>query len=99
MKVVFTAPALEDLREISVYMKSHDPGSMKHFEQRLSAVLLRVSMWPESAYEVSERHDVRLVTLRRYPFKIYYTLDSQTKCDTGYVRDRHGNEKVQPPYA
>jgi hypothetical protein len=26
-------------------------------------------------------------------------LDSQTKCDTGYVRDRHGNEKVQPPYA
>ena len=74
MKVVFTAPALEDLREIRVYMKSHYPRSMKHFEQRLSAVLLRVSMWPESAYEVSERHDVRLVTLRSYPFKIYYTI-------------------------
>jgi hypothetical protein len=25
-------------------------------------------------------------------------LDSQTKCDTGYIRDRHGNT-VHPPHA
>jgi hypothetical protein len=24
------------------------------------------------------------------------SVDSQTKCDTGYVRGRHGNE-IQPP--
>ena len=26
----------------------------------------------------------------------WHRLDSQTKCDTGYVRGRHGNE-IQPP--
>jgi len=63
MKVVFTAPALEDLREIRVFMTSHYPGSMKPFEQRLGALLLRIGMWPESAYQVSERREVRLVAL------------------------------------
>jgi hypothetical protein len=28
---------------------------------------------------------------------IWLNLDSQTKCDTGYIRDRHGNT-VQPPH-
>jgi len=35
---------------------------------------LRISTWPKSAYEVSERPGVRLIPLRRYPYKIYYTI-------------------------
>jgi hypothetical protein len=32
MKVVFTKPALEDLRSIRTYIKSHYPGSLRPFE-------------------------------------------------------------------
>ncbi len=32
------------------------------------------------------------------PLQGWDLLDSHTKCDTGYVRDRHGNT-VQPPHA
>jgi plasmid stabilization system protein ParE len=66
MKVVFAEPALEDLRSIRTYLKSHHPGTLKPFEQRLSARLLRIGMWPKTAYGVSERPGVRLVPLA-YP--------------------------------
>jgi hypothetical protein len=31
-----------------------------------------------------------------YPLFTKKLVDSQTKCDTGYVRDRHGTD-IQPP--
>jgi hypothetical protein len=33
---------------------------------------------------------------RRTPPRTRSTVDSHSKCDTGYVRSRHGNE-LQPP--
>ena len=74
MKAVFTAPALEDLRDIRDYLRSNYPSALPGFERVLRAALQRIGLWPHSAYTVEGRPNVRAVPLRRYPYRVFYTI-------------------------
>lgn len=78
MKVVYTTEALADLDGIFSYIANHHPAVSEAFQIRLHAVIARVSRWPESAQEVTERPGVRVVPLIRYPYKIFYQVSNDT---------------------
>lgn len=48
----------------------------------------------DAIIDVVGRETLKSIAPRNRPFLV----DPQTKCDTGYVRGRHGNE-IQPPHA
>ena len=75
MKVVFTSAALADLDDILGYTAANYPTLLGPVELRIRAVVERIGRWPESARRVDERANVRVVSVRRYPFKIFYRID------------------------
>lgn len=78
MRVVYTTEALADLDGILGYIANNYPAISEAFQNRLHAVIARVSRWPESAHEVAERPGVRVVPLIRYPYKIFYRISNET---------------------
>ena len=74
MKVIFTDPALEDIKAIHAYITARYPHVSLSVERRFRLVLARIGAWPESAQRVVERPDVRVVPLVRYPYKIFYRI-------------------------
>lgn len=78
MRVVYTTEALADLDGIFSFIANNYPAISEAFQDRLHAVVARVSRWPESAQEVSERPGVRVVPLIRYPYKIFYRVSNET---------------------
>lgn len=74
MKVVFTAAALSDLKEILIYTSQHYPSSIAPLESRIRAVIAHIQRWPQSTRLVEERRAVRVIPLTRYPFKIFYRV-------------------------
>jgi plasmid stabilization system protein ParE len=74
MKVVYTAEALRDLDEVLAFIESNYPTVSAPFQKRLRALQQRLGRWPKSAEEVEQRAGVRVVPLRRYPYKIFYQV-------------------------
>ena len=74
MKAVFTPGPRSDLDDILSYLASHYPGSVDAFERRLTLVLRRLEMWPESAAAVTNHSAVHVVPLVRYPYKIFHRV-------------------------
>ena len=74
MRVVFTAAAVEDLETITTYLAANYPRAGPAVERRLRIVIARIARWPESSQRVSERPEVRMAPLVRYPYKIFYRL-------------------------
>lgn len=74
MKVVFTDEALRDLDDISIWLKAHYPGVGAAVERRLQLVVAHVARWPESMRASAGRPGVRVATLGRYPYKIFYRV-------------------------
>lgn len=72
MRIIFTEPALEDLKEIFTRVATQYPHVSASVERRLCLVLARIERWPESAQEVLERPGVRMVPFIRYPYKVFY---------------------------
>jgi plasmid stabilization system protein ParE len=48
MKVVFTAAAQNDLREIGEWLAEHYPAVAPHVERRIRDIVARIGRWPES---------------------------------------------------
>jgi toxin ParE1/3/4 len=74
MRVVFTEAAINDLREISTYLTEHYPSVARSVERRLRLIMARLGRWPKSAKTVMGRPGVRVVSLVRYPYKVFYTI-------------------------
>ena len=74
MKVVYTDEALRDLDEILTYITANYPTAYAPFEKRLHTAVARIGAWPESAAEVVQRPGVRMVSLVRYPYKMFYRV-------------------------
>ena len=74
MKVVWTDEALRDLDEIAEYVATHYPKVAPAIEDRIRAVVGRISRWPQSARRSAQRPDVRVVPLGRYPYTIFYRV-------------------------
>jgi toxin ParE1/3/4 len=78
MKVVYTAKAVQDLEDIADWLRTHYPTIAPDVERQIRAAVRRISHWPESARRSSKRPDVRVVTLVRYPYNIFYRITDNT---------------------
>lgn len=77
MKIVFTETALSDLSQIFEFLASNYPTLVGPVEQRINSVLARLQDWPESARKVTQRTNVRVVPLIRYPYRIFYRITNE----------------------
>ena len=79
MKLVYSRRALADLDEITTYYAaSASPTIAKSIERRLSHVIDRICHTPEAAPRVSQRSQVRVAAVVRYPFRIFYPVRDDT---------------------
>ena len=79
MKLVYSRQALADLDEIATYYSaSASPAIAQSIERRLSDVIHRICRVPEAAPRVSQRSQVRMVAVVRYPFRIFYRVRDNT---------------------
>jgi toxin ParE1/3/4 len=78
MKVVYTEEALRDLDAIADWLILHYPAVAPAVERRIRHVVAHIARWPESSRRSSGRPDVRVVSLGRYPYKIFYRVAGDT---------------------
>jgi toxin ParE1/3/4 len=75
MKLVYSSRAFADLdRILGWYSVNASPAIAESIEQRLDDVVDRICLAPESAPRLSRRSQVRVVTVVRYPFQIFYRV-------------------------
>jgi plasmid stabilization system protein ParE len=78
MKVVYTAAAQNDLRNIGEWLATHYPVIAPRVEERIRDVVTHIVRWPESAPCSAGREGVRVVPLGHYPYKIFYRVTTDT---------------------
>jgi len=79
VKPVYSRRALADLNEIATYYSaSANPAIAASIERRLVDVIDRICRAPQAAPRVSQRSDVRVVAVVRYPFRIFYRVRDDT---------------------
>jgi len=79
MKLVYSRRALADLAEIAAhYAASASPAIADSIGQRLEDVIDRILRVPKAAPKLSQRSDVRVVAVIRYPFRIFYRVRKNT---------------------
>jgi toxin ParE1/3/4 len=74
MKVVYSAAAQNDLREIGEWLAAHYPVIAPRVERRIRDVVAHIARWPESAPRSAGREGVRVVPLGHFPYKIFYRV-------------------------
>lgn len=78
MKVVYTDAALRDLDDITAWLSVHYPGLGVAVDQRMRIVVAHIARWPESMRASAHRPGVRVATLGRFPYKIFYRVRGDT---------------------
>jgi plasmid stabilization system protein ParE len=79
MKPVYSRRALADLDQmLAWYSANAGPAMAVAIEQRLDDVVDRICNAPESAPRLSQRSQVRVVAVIRYPFRIFYRIRKDT---------------------
>jgi plasmid stabilization system protein ParE len=79
MKIVYSRRALADLEQIADYYSSHaSPSVANSIRRRFLDVIERVRSSPEIASRVTQRSDIRVIPVIRYPFQIFYRVRSDT---------------------
>ena len=79
MKLVYSRRALADLDGISAYYAAHaSPAIANSVGRRLEDVIDRICRVPQSSPRVSQRSEVRVATVVRYPFRIFYRVRKDT---------------------
>jgi plasmid stabilization system protein ParE len=75
MKLIYSRRALADLDQIRSHYAAHaSPAIAEAIGRRLENVVDRICRVPEAAPHVSQRSQVRVVAVVRYPFRIFYRL-------------------------
>jgi plasmid stabilization system protein ParE len=75
MKLVYSRRALADLDQIKTYYGANaSPAIAEAIGRRLENVIDRICRVPEAAPRVSQRSQVRVVAVVRYPFRIFYRV-------------------------
>lgn len=74
MKVVYTAAAQNDLRDIGEWLAAHYPAIAPRVERRIRDIVAHIGRWPESAHRVAGCEGVRVVPLGHYPYMIFYRV-------------------------
>jgi plasmid stabilization system protein ParE len=79
MKLVYSRRALADIDGIAAYYAANaSPAIAESIERRLSDVIDRICRVPEAAPRVSQRSQVRVAAVVRYPFRIFYRVREDT---------------------
>jgi len=79
MKLVYSRRALADLDGIATYYAANaSPAIAESIQRRLTDVADRICHAPEAAPRVSQRSQVRVAAIVRYPFRIFYRLRGDT---------------------
>jgi toxin ParE1/3/4 len=79
MKLVYSRRALADLDKIaSYYTATASPAIAESIGLRIARTINRISHAPESAPRLSQRSQVRVVVVVRYPFRVFYRLRGDT---------------------
>jgi len=79
MKLVYSRRALTDLNEIAAYYNaSASPAIAESIATRLETVIDRICRLPKAAPRVSQRSQVRVAAIVRYPFRIFYRVRGET---------------------
>jgi toxin ParE1/3/4 len=79
MNPVYSRRALADLEQIANYYSTNaSPAIAESIERRFREVIDRVCRMPDAAPHVSQRSQVRVVTVVRYPFRIFYRVRENT---------------------
>jgi toxin ParE1/3/4 len=76
MKVVYTEEALRDLDAIADWLIVHYPTVAPAVERRIRSIVAHIARWPESSRRSARRPGVRVVSLGRYPYRIF--IESRT---------------------
>jgi toxin ParE1/3/4 len=75
MKLVYSRRALADLDRIAMYYAANaNPAIAEAVGHRLGNVIERIGRMPGAAPRVSQRSQVRVVAVVRYPFRIFYRV-------------------------
>lgn len=75
MTPVYSRRALADLRMIGTYYTSMaSPAVARAIEQRLIAVIDQICLAPLAAPRLARRTNLRVVSVTRYPFRVFYRL-------------------------
>jgi toxin ParE1/3/4 len=75
MKVVYSPRATRDIHQIAAYYRSvADPRIARAIGVRIERVITRLARNPLSAPAVTERPEVRMALVLRYPYKIFYRI-------------------------
>ncbi len=79
MRLVYSRQALADIDEIATYYATNASSAIAaSIERRLGDVIDRICRLPEAAPRVSQRSQVRVVAVVRYPFRIFYRVRDDT---------------------
>ena len=75
MKPVYSPRALADLEEIATYYSTNaSPVIADSIERRFREVIDRICRVQDAAPRLSQRSQVRVATVVRYPFQIFYRV-------------------------
>jgi toxin ParE1/3/4 len=79
MKLVYSRRALAELEGIAIYYAaSASPAIAESIERRLVNVIDRICHAPKAAPRVSQRSQVRVAAVVRYPFRVFYRVRNDT---------------------
>lgn len=71
MRLVYSRRAVADLQRIATYYAANaSPRIAQSIERRLVIVIERICRLPQAAPRVSQRSQVRVAAVVRYPFRI-----------------------------
>jgi toxin ParE1/3/4 len=75
MNLIYSRRALADLDQIKTYYAANaSPAIAEAIGRRVENVVDRICRGPEAAPRVSQRSQVRVVAVVRYPFRIFYRV-------------------------
>lgn len=78
MRVVYTPEAFTNLNTILTRLLGENPIAAFALAKRIDDAIMRIAVFPKSAPVVGFAENIRVVTLTRYPYRIFYrvTLDA-----------------------
>ena len=86
MRLVYSKRALADLDQIATYYTAHaSPTIAESIGRQLLGAIVRIARHPEAAPRVSQRTQVRVATVVRYPFRIFYRVNDE-RIDILHIR-------------
>ncbi len=73
MQLFWLPKALENLKDIELYIKADKPKSAKKVAQEIKKATRKIAQYPQIG-RVSLLDDFREVSLAKYPYRIFYTV-------------------------